>query len=127
VHRRNSNFVTGSDHNVQVFSSSRQVKSHRNFSAKLKVSPHQKNNEYSQLGAHKVVKSTKNQAHSKYRNTSGVKSYKTNVARPTSVNSTNKRESTHQPSKHYASNKKQAVKKGAVRGGNQHKPRNKVK
>jgi len=127
VHRRNSHFVADSSHKVQVFSSTKQVNSHRNFSEKLKAIPHQKNKAYRESGTNKVSKSTNKQVHSKYNNTSGVKVYKTNVARPTAVSSTKKRQSIHQPSKHYASNNKRAVKKSAVRGVNQHKPRNKVK
>jgi len=127
VHRRNSHFVADSSHKVQVFSSTKQVNSHRNFSEKLKAIPHQKNKAYRESGTNKVSKSTNKQVHSKYNNTSGVKVYKTNVARPTAVISTKKRQSIHQPSKHYASNNKRAVKKSAVRGVNQHKPRNKVK
>jgi len=127
VHRRNSHFVAGSSHKVQVFSSTKQVNSHRNFSDKLKASPHQKNKAYRQSGTNKVRKSTNKQAHSKYNNTSGVKVYKTNAAKPTSVRSTKKRQSIHQPNKHNASSQKQAVKKNAVRGEIQNKPRNKVR
>jgi len=133
VHRRNSNFVSGSSHKMQVFSSARQVNSHQNFSNKLKASPHKKNKAYSQSRNNKVVKSTnkstKKQVHSKYNNGYGVKSYKANVAKPKSrsVSATTTRKSTHQPSKHYASSQKQAVPKSSVRGGIQNKPRNKIR
>jgi hypothetical protein len=134
VHRRNSNLVAGSSHKVQVFSSTKQVSSHRNFSEKLKASPHQKNKVYSESGTNKVVKSTNKptkstnkQVHNKYRNTSEVKVYKANVSRTRSVSSTKMRQSTHHRSKHNASSQKQAVKKSAVRGGMQNKPRNKIR
>ena len=126
VHRRNSHFVAGSSHKVQVFSSTKQVNSHRNFSDKLKASPHQKNKAYRQSGTNKVVKSTNKKMYSRHKNTSAVKSYKTNVARPTAVSSTKKRQSIHQPSKHYTSSRKQAVKKSSGRGAMQNKPRNKI-
>lgn len=127
VHRRNSNSVTGSSHNVEVFSSTRQINSHQNFSNKLKASSHKKNTAHSQSGMNKVATSKQKQVHSKYRNTSDVKGYQANVAREKSVRVKEKRNSTRQSSKHKVSSQQQAVKRSTVRSGTQNKQRLKVK